>query len=86
MPIYEFECAACGANFEELIYGNAVPACPSCHSGKTTRLPSCASFRTPTPNRGDGSPYRPPTITSSVGGGGGGGCGPCSGGNCASCK
>lgn len=38
MPIYEFECEACGARFEELVAaGTAVP-CRECGSERTRRL------------------------------------------------
>jgi putative FmdB family regulatory protein len=37
MPIYEFECEACGARFEELIAAGAVAACPRCGSERTRR-------------------------------------------------
>jgi putative FmdB family regulatory protein len=30
MPIYEFECEACGARFEELVAAGASVACPQC--------------------------------------------------------
>jgi putative FmdB family regulatory protein len=39
MPIYEFECEACGERFEELMAaGAAAPACPSCGAGETRRI------------------------------------------------
>jgi putative FmdB family regulatory protein len=38
MPIYEFECEACGARFEELMASGQVAACPSCGSERTRRL------------------------------------------------
>jgi putative FmdB family regulatory protein len=39
MPIYEFECEACGERFEELVAAGteAVP-CPACGSARTRRL------------------------------------------------
>lgn len=46
MPLFDFDCEACGARFESLVrpasYGDPPTACPSCHSTKLTRLP--ASF------------------------------------------
>ena len=31
MPLYEYACARCSKNFEELVYDtNAKPACPEC--------------------------------------------------------
>jgi putative FmdB family regulatory protein len=38
MPIYEFECEACGARFEELVATGAAVACPECGSERTRRL------------------------------------------------
>lgn len=38
MPIYEFECEACGARFEELVAVGAAVACPECGSERTRRL------------------------------------------------
>ncbi|MFL5782010.1 MAG: FmdB family zinc ribbon protein [Thermoleophilaceae bacterium] len=49
MPIYEFECAVCGARFEELVALDAVPLCPSCGGHEVTRLISLVA---PTPRVG----------------------------------
>jgi putative FmdB family regulatory protein len=38
MPIYEFECEACGARFEELVAAGAAVACRECGSEPTRRL------------------------------------------------
>lgn len=38
MPIYEFECEACGARFEELVRAGAEAACKECGSVRTRRL------------------------------------------------
>ena len=44
MPIYEFECDACGERFEELMGAEAPdPACPACGSIRTQRLISPVS-------------------------------------------
>jgi putative FmdB family regulatory protein len=43
MPIYEFECEACGARFEELVAAAAVVACRECGSERTRRLYSAVS-------------------------------------------
>ena len=32
MPIFEYHCAACGNDFELLVLGSDVPACPRCES------------------------------------------------------
>jgi len=38
MPIYEYECASCGNEFEYLIRnGQETPKCPSCASEETTK-------------------------------------------------
>jgi putative FmdB family regulatory protein len=38
VPIYEFECEACGARFEELVAAGAAVACCECGSERTRRL------------------------------------------------
>jgi putative FmdB family regulatory protein len=38
MPIYEFQCDACGARFEELTEAGALAACAECGSEQTRRL------------------------------------------------
>jgi len=39
MPIYEFECEACGSRFEELVSGSGGDvACPRCGAGGARRL------------------------------------------------
>jgi putative FmdB family regulatory protein len=44
MPIYEFECDACGERFEELVAPDvAALACPACGSERTRRLMSGVS-------------------------------------------
>jgi putative FmdB family regulatory protein len=44
MPIYEFECEACGERFEELVAaGTERAACAACGSGRTRRLLSSVS-------------------------------------------
>lgn len=30
MPIHDYRCSACGHDFETLVRGGAVPACPRC--------------------------------------------------------
>jgi putative FmdB family regulatory protein len=37
MPIYEFECAKCGARFEELVGVGQEAPCPSCGSQEIKR-------------------------------------------------
>jgi putative FmdB family regulatory protein len=43
MPIYEFECEACGEVFEELVAAGAAAPCPRCGSERTRRLLSTVS-------------------------------------------
>lgn len=38
MPIYEFECEACGARFEELVAAGAAITCRECGSERMRRL------------------------------------------------
>jgi putative FmdB family regulatory protein len=48
VPIYEFECGACGERFEELVRMGETPPCPAC-GGETRRLLSQVA---PTPRIG----------------------------------
>jgi putative FmdB family regulatory protein len=43
MPIYDFECAQCGARFEELVAVGEPVSCPSCGAGNARRLFSSLS-------------------------------------------
>jgi putative FmdB family regulatory protein len=43
VPIYEFDCKACGSRFEELVSGSADPACPECGSMRVSRRFSAVS-------------------------------------------
>jgi len=78
MPMYEYCCNKCGAQFEEIVSSSATttPICPKCASGDTKKLMSACRTRTGAGQTGAR------TATSS---GGGGGCSGCAGGNCASC-
>ena len=75
MPIYEYACNTCNEEFEELVFGDDVPPCPHCGSGKTRKLMSRPCY-----HMAGGDGY----VSSSSGGGGA--CAGCSGGNCATCK
>ena len=66
MPIYEYRCRQCGAEFQKLVYGPAAVVCPSCQSPEVRRTPSLFGIR-----GGSG------TVASE---GGGGAC--CSAGGC----
>ncbi|MFY0989006.1 FmdB family zinc ribbon protein [Halomonas sp. C05BenzN] len=47
MPIYEYECKACGHRLEKLQKLSAAPLtdCPSCQAPELSRLVSAAGFR-----------------------------------------
>ncbi len=38
MPLFEYECRACGRHFEYLTRGGQSPACPSCESDDLQKL------------------------------------------------
>lgn len=40
MPLYEYVCRACGAEFEALVRGADTPACPACAGTDLERLVS----------------------------------------------
>jgi putative FmdB family regulatory protein len=44
MPIFEYECRACGHEFEQLVRTGDVPACPSCTSRELEKLLSLSSI------------------------------------------
>lgn len=45
MPIYEYSCDACGAEFDKLVrMGAPTPPCPECGAGDVRKLISAASF------------------------------------------
>jgi putative FmdB family regulatory protein len=44
MPLFDFRCRACGAEFEALVRPSAAPSCPACGSGDLERLVSSLSF------------------------------------------
>src|SRR5262245_28753892 len=46
MPIFEFRCRSCGAEFEVLVRGAEAPACPACHSMGIERILSMFSVST----------------------------------------
>ncbi len=79
MPIYEYACPKCDREFEELVFGDAVPACPHCGCERPERKLSCACLHMPAPSR-VGQTVSYPS------GGSRGGCAGCSAGSCAGCK
>jgi putative FmdB family regulatory protein len=38
MPLYEYQCRACGHSFETLVRDSEQPACPACQSHDIERL------------------------------------------------
>ncbi|MBA2563992.1 MAG: zinc ribbon domain-containing protein [Gemmatimonadetes bacterium] len=74
MPIYEYSCGACGADFDQLVRADSEPACPWCESTALTRKLSTVAL----PMASGFSPGSSPSPPSSGGGhccGGGCGCG-----------
>lgn len=45
MPIFEYRCRACGATFELLVRGSAVPACAACAATDLERLLSVPAIK-----------------------------------------
>ncbi len=47
MPIYEFECQACGLNFEEILPASQkdMPPCPACKTADKVRKRMSAGVR-----------------------------------------
>ena len=45
MPIYEYRCGECGAEFEKLVGSQSVVACPSCASGRVIRRISLVGIK-----------------------------------------
>ncbi|WP_432738005.1 FmdB family zinc ribbon protein [Maridesulfovibrio sp. FT414] len=80
MPIFEYKCADCGAEFEELVFKrDECPPCPKCKSTCTEKLMSACKFKT----GGGAADYG--DMGSSSSSSSGSSCAGCSGGNCASC-
>ena len=67
MPIYEYSCRECGAEFEKLVGAHVAVACPSCASGQVIRRISLVGIKAG--SRADSGP------APSQGGCCGGGCG-----------
>jgi len=82
MPIYEYKCPKCQNEFEELIFGDAVPECPTCGYPESERLLSCACLHMPAPSRVD----QTATYPSSSGRSSKSGCGGCTASSCGGCK
>ena len=54
MPLYDIVCPACGAQFEELAFGDETPACPQCGHAETQRQMSV-----PSPLKTGAFPFKP---------------------------
>ena len=81
MPIFEYKCADCGAEFEELVFNrDECPPCPECKSANTDKLMSACKFKTGggAPDFGDMGAPAPSASSGSA-------CSGCSGGDCSSC-
>ena len=39
MPLYEYVCKSCANEFEELVFGDATPSCPTCNTASVERVP-----------------------------------------------
>ncbi|MEN3013496.1 MAG: zinc ribbon domain-containing protein [Endomicrobiia bacterium] len=70
MPIYEYKCNSCNAEFELLIYTGEEPVCPKCLSKNLTKKISKVSFKS---SLSDSSSS-------------GSSCSSCSSGSCSSCR
>ncbi len=68
MPLYEYVCRKCSKQFEALIFGADVPACPACQSTDLERILSVVAV-------GSGQPAREPSACDSCVGRGRPGCG-----------
>ncbi len=79
MPMYDFVCTACGNKFEDLVFGDEVPACPKCNSSAAEK-----QMCVPSPLKTGAFPYKPGPVRPMGKGmppscAAGGGCGGCSG-------
>lgn len=48
MPIYEYRCQSCQAEFETLVRAGSHPTCPSCSSDQLERLLSLPAIKSDT--------------------------------------
>ncbi len=46
MPIYEYHCATCGADFEKLVLPSTVVECPTCRGQELSRQASVFGLKT----------------------------------------
>jgi putative FmdB family regulatory protein len=59
MPVYEYVCKSCQHEFEELVFGSALPNCPKCESEKLEKRVSTFGLGQTIPG-GARSPMAPP--------------------------
>jgi len=76
MPLHEYQCRACGSQFEELVRSGedacpACPACPACGGTDVIKLISAASL-CGIESGGEGFPSSMGGPSGGCGGGGGG--------------
>ncbi|OGR05328.1 MAG: hypothetical protein A2511_01095 [Deltaproteobacteria bacterium RIFOXYD12_FULL_50_9] len=75
MPLFDFVCHSCGAEFEALVMGSSKPSCPKCQSPDLQKKMSTFAFRS-----GSGGSNVASAASSS-----GSSCGSCAGGSCKTC-
>ena len=64
MPLYEYVCRSCSHGFEELVRGDAVPACPACGAADVGRILSVVNVGRV---RADGAPASRPAACGTCG-------------------
>ena len=74
MPIYEYHCEKCGAEFECLVMGSMKPECTACNSRNVKKMMSACGFV----SKGAGGE----TVSQSAGSSA---CSGCAGTSCAGC-
>jgi len=70
VPIFEYRCGRCGLEFEKLVTGCGIPACPSCGGKRVEKRFSVFGARI-------GGKFTPSK---------GGGCSSCAKASCSSCR
>ncbi len=69
MPIYNYRCAGCGAEFEQLVRADTKVACPGCHGRELERLMSLTARPASAGKPADFSRLGPPPGGGCCGGG-----------------
>jgi putative FmdB family regulatory protein len=52
MPLFEYACRDCGRRFEQVVFGQARPVCPSCESRSVSKLLSVFAVGSAEPSGG----------------------------------